>query len=198
MPLDAAAAAVSTFPGVPGRMQVISAGQPFAVIVDYAHTPNSLRLVLDALRGVTPGRLVVVFGSAGERDVEKRALMGAIAAEHTDYFVITSEDPRSEDPDAICRAIEEGASAGRLRVRPRLQHECGPYPGLPHRVQAGAAGRYRALWQAKATSTPSSGAKNRCPGTRRASPRRRHLNCRTCLPRALRILSCSLPLPPDH
>lgn len=109
VPLDAAAAAVRSFPGVPGRMQVISAGQPFAVIVDYAHTPNSLRLVLNALRGVTPGRLVVVFGSAGERDVEKRALMGAVAAEHADYFVITSEDPRSEDPDAICRQIEEGA-----------------------------------------------------------------------------------------
>lgn len=109
VPLDAAAAAVSSFPGVPGRMQVINAGQPFAVIVDYAHTPNSLRLVLDALRGVTPGRLVVVFGSAGERDVEKRALMGTVAAEHADYFVITSEDPRSEDPDTICRQIEEGA-----------------------------------------------------------------------------------------
>ncbi len=109
MPLDAAAAAVSSFPGVPGRMQVINAGQPFAVIVDYAHTPNSLRLVLDALRAVTPGRLVAVFGSAGERDVEKRALMGAIAAKHADYFVITSEDPRSEDPDAICRQIEAGA-----------------------------------------------------------------------------------------
>ncbi len=107
--LDAAAAAVRSFPGVPGRMQVINAGQPFAVIVDYAHTPNSLRLVLDALRSVTPGRLVAVFGSAGERDVEKRALMGAVAAAHADYFVITSEDPRSEDPDAICRQIEEGA-----------------------------------------------------------------------------------------
>ena len=109
VPLDAAAAAVRSFPGVPGRMQVIAAGQPFAVIVDYAHTPNSLRLVLDALRGVTPGRLVAVFGSAGERDVEKRALMGAVAAEHADYFVITGEDPRSEDPDVICRQIEEGA-----------------------------------------------------------------------------------------
>lgn len=109
VPLAAAAAAVESFPGVPGRMQVITAGQPFAVIVDYAHTPNSLRLVLDALRGVTPGRLVVVFGSAGERDVEKRALMGAVAAKHADYFVITSEDPRSEDPDIICRQIEEGA-----------------------------------------------------------------------------------------
>ena len=109
VPLAAAAAAVASFPGVPGRMQVIGAGQPFAVIVDYAHTPNSLRLVLAALRGVTPGRLVVVFGSAGERDVEKRGLMGRVAAEHADYFVITSEDPRSEDPDAICRQIEEGA-----------------------------------------------------------------------------------------
>lgn len=109
VPLDAAAAAVSSFPGVPGRMQVISAGQPFAVIVDYAHTPNSLRLVLNALRSVTPGRLVAVFGSAGERDVEKRALMGMVAAEHADYFIITAEDPRSEDPDAICRQIEEGA-----------------------------------------------------------------------------------------
>lgn len=109
VPLAAAAAAAESFPGVPGRMQVINADQPFAVIVDYAHTPNSLRLVLDALRGVTPGRLVAVFGSAGERDVEKRALMGAVAAEHADYFVITSEDPRSEDPDAICRQIEKGA-----------------------------------------------------------------------------------------
>lgn len=109
VPLDAAAAAVSSFPGVPGRMQVINAGQPFAVIVDYAHTPNSLRLVLNALCGVTPGRLVAVFGSAGERDVEKRALMGRMAAEHANYFVITSEDPRSEDPDTICRQIEEGA-----------------------------------------------------------------------------------------
>ncbi len=109
VPLAAAAAAVGSFPGVPGRMQVVAAGQPFAVIVDYAHTPNSLRLVLDALRGVTPGRLIVVFGSAGERDVEKRALMGKVAAQHADYFVITSEDPRSEDPDEICRAIEEGA-----------------------------------------------------------------------------------------
>ncbi len=109
VPLDAAADATRTFPGVPGRMQVINAGQPFAVIVDYAHTPNSLRLVLDALRGVTLGRLIVVFGSAGERDVEKRALMGAVAAKHADYFVITSEDPRSEDPDAICREIEAGA-----------------------------------------------------------------------------------------
>ncbi len=109
VPLAAAATAVGSFPGVPGRMQVVAAGQPFAVIVDYAHTPNSLRLVLDALRGVTPGRLIVVFGSAGERDVEKRALMGKVAAQHADYFVITSEDPRSEDPDEICRAIEEGA-----------------------------------------------------------------------------------------
>lgn len=109
VPLDAAANAIRSFPGVPGRMQVIAAGQPFAVIVDYAHTPNSLRLVLNALRTVTPGRLVAVFGSAGERDVEKRALMGAVAAEHADYFVITSEDPRSEDPDAICRQIEAGA-----------------------------------------------------------------------------------------
>jgi UDP-N-acetylmuramoyl-L-alanyl-D-glutamate--2,6-diaminopimelate ligase len=109
VPLDAAASAVSTFPGVPGRMQVIRAGQPYAVIVDYAHTPNSLRLVLDALRTVTPGRLIVVFGSAGERDVEKRALMGGVASKHADYFVITSEDPRSEDPDTICREIEVGA-----------------------------------------------------------------------------------------
>ena len=140
VPLDAAAAAVSTFPGVPGRMQVISAGQPFAVIVDYAHTPNSLRLVLDALRSVTPGRLIVVFGSAGERDVEKRALMGAIAAEHADYFVITSEDPRSEDPGRNLPRHRGRRFAGRLRVRPRLQHECGPYPGLPYRVQAGAPG----------------------------------------------------------
>ncbi len=109
--LSEAAAAVRSFVGVPGRMQVVSAGQPFTVIVDYAHTPVSLRLVLETLRPLTPGRLIAVFGSAGERDVEKRGLMGAVAAQYADYFIITSEDPRSEDPEESCRAIEQGALA---------------------------------------------------------------------------------------
>jgi len=118
VPLGQAAAAVRTFPGVPGRMQVIEAGQPFRVIVDYAHTPDSLRKVLEALRPLTPGRLMVVFGSAGERDVLKRPRLGRVAAELADYFVITSEDPRSEDPGEICRQIEAGAQMlGRISGR---------------------------------------------------------------------------------
>ena len=99
---------IATFPGVRGRMERIECGQPFTVIVDYAHTPESLSAVLSTL-GSAAGRLVAVFGAAGERDTEKRALMGAIAARMTDIFVITNEDPRREDPMEIAESIASGA-----------------------------------------------------------------------------------------
>ena len=95
--------------GVTGRMERIDEGQSFTVIVDYAHTPDSLEKVLAILRPLTPGKLMVVFGSAGERDVQKRPIMGRIAAQMTDFFVITDEDPREEDREAILRAIAQGA-----------------------------------------------------------------------------------------
>ena len=82
-------------------MESIDEGQPFTVIVDYAHTPDSLEKVLTILRPLTAGKLMVVFGSAGERDIQKRPVMGRIAANLADFFVITDEDPREEDREGI-------------------------------------------------------------------------------------------------
>jgi UDP-N-acetylmuramoyl-L-alanyl-D-glutamate--2,6-diaminopimelate ligase len=79
------------------------------VIVDYAHTPDSLEKVLNILRPLTSGKLMAVFGSAGERDRQKRPIMGRIAAQLTDFFVITDEDPRDEDRWQILQEIAEGA-----------------------------------------------------------------------------------------
>jgi len=95
--------------GVAGRVERVDIGQPFNVIVDYAHTPDALEKVLTILRPITDGRLIVVFGSAGERDLLKRPVMGAIAAELADAVVVTDEDPRDEDPDAINEEIASGA-----------------------------------------------------------------------------------------
>ncbi|HEY3336843.1 MAG TPA: UDP-N-acetylmuramoyl-L-alanyl-D-glutamate--2,6-diaminopimelate ligase [Candidatus Limnocylindrales bacterium] len=106
-------------PGVPGRMERIEQGQPFGVIVDYAHSPASLAGVLDLLGPVAAARgggLVAVFGSGGERDIAKRAQMGRIAGERCRLVVATDEDPRGEDRDAIIDEIVRGAeSAGRRR-----------------------------------------------------------------------------------
>jgi UDP-N-acetylmuramoyl-L-alanyl-D-glutamate--2,6-diaminopimelate ligase len=115
--LDAITAALATAPSVPGRMARVQAGQPFSVIVDYAHTPSAIEKVLTLLRGLHPtGRLIVVFGSAGERDVEKRPLQGAVAARLADITIVTSEDPRCEDPDAIIAEIVAGAEAAGAQV----------------------------------------------------------------------------------
>lgn len=104
--------ALASPPVIPGRMQAVVRGQPFGVVVDYAHTPDSLTKVLTLLRSLYPaGRILAVFGSAGERDIEKRALQGAVAARLADFSVFTSEDPRHEDPDAIIDAIARGAIA---------------------------------------------------------------------------------------
>jgi len=97
--------------GVTGRMERIDEGQPFTVIVDYAHTPDSLEKVLNMLRPLTASKLMVVFGSAGERDVQKRPIMGQIVAQKSDFFVITDEDPREEDREHILRDIAMGAES---------------------------------------------------------------------------------------
>jgi UDP-N-acetylmuramoyl-L-alanyl-D-glutamate--2,6-diaminopimelate ligase len=110
--IEQALAALATVPAVPGRMTSIDAGQPFGVIVDYAHTPESLEKVLRLLRSLRPeGRLIAVFGSAGERDAVKRPIQGRVAAELADFAVITNEDPRYEDAEAIIREIAAGATA---------------------------------------------------------------------------------------
>jgi UDP-N-acetylmuramoyl-L-alanyl-D-glutamate--2,6-diaminopimelate ligase len=115
--LDAITEGLTTAPAVPGRMARVDAGQPFGVVVDYAHTPGAIEKVLTLLRGLYPsGRLIAVFGSAGERDVEKRPLQGAIAAQLADITIVTSEDPRLEDPDAIIAQIAAGAEAAGAEV----------------------------------------------------------------------------------
>ena len=107
--LQHAASALEITAGVPGRMERIDAGQPFTVIVDYAHTADALHKMLTTLRPLTRGRLIVVFGSAGERDPTKRAPMGRVAAADADLVIVTDEDPRLEDPRAINEAIAAGA-----------------------------------------------------------------------------------------
>jgi UDP-N-acetylmuramoyl-L-alanyl-D-glutamate--2,6-diaminopimelate ligase len=110
-PLDSAVTGVEAVERVTGRMERVELGQPFGVVVDYAHTAESLATVLRELRQTTSGRLWVVFGSAGERDVEKRGAMGAVAAQLADRVVITDEDPRAEDRVRILEEIATGARA---------------------------------------------------------------------------------------
>ncbi len=95
-------------PQVPGRLERVDAGQPFAVIVDYAHTPDSLEKAIAAVKAVTRGRVIVVFGCGGDRDPEKRSLMGRAAGLHADHVIVTSDNPRSEDPVGIILQIEDG------------------------------------------------------------------------------------------
>ncbi len=95
-------------PQVPGRLERVDAGQEFAVFVDYAHTPDSLAKALRAVHSITPGRVIVVFGCGGDRDPEKRSFMGSAAGAVADHVIITSDNPRSEDPVGIILQIEDG------------------------------------------------------------------------------------------
>lgn len=111
VPLAAVARSLAAFGGVPGRLQRIDEGQPFLVVVDYAHNPDSLEQVLRLLRALARGRLIAVFGSAGDRDRAKRAMMGRVCAALADYGIFTDEDPRTEDRAAILAEIGAGAAA---------------------------------------------------------------------------------------
>lgn len=101
-------AALNAITPVPGRLESVSAGQPFGVFVDYAHTDDALKNVLSTLREITKGRVLVVFGCGGNRDAGKRPKMGRIAAELADFAIITSDNPRKEQPEKIAAQIEGG------------------------------------------------------------------------------------------
>lgn len=123
VPFEAIRKGIALVKGVPGRMEIIQA-EPFMAIVDFAHTPNALRVALETARELTRGRLIVAFGCAGLRDVEKRALMGEVAGKLADYVVVTAEDPRTESLDAINGQISEGL--GRVGRRRGSDYEIVP------------------------------------------------------------------------
>jgi UDP-N-acetylmuramoyl-L-alanyl-D-glutamate--2,6-diaminopimelate ligase len=119
--LDDVVARLASAPQVPGRMERL-ADRPCVVLRDYAHTPDALERALRTLRPLTAGRIVLVFGCGGDRDKGKRPLMGQVAAEHADRVIVTSDNPRTEDPDAIIDQIEEGmAGAARVRIVDRRE-----------------------------------------------------------------------------
>jgi UDP-N-acetylmuramoyl-L-alanyl-D-glutamate--2,6-diaminopimelate ligase len=108
LPHEAVRAGIAALHGVPGRFEPVDAGQPFTVLVDYAHTPDSLENVLTAARRITAGDVICVFGCGGDRDRGKRRLMGGVARRLADRAIITNDNPRSEDPAAIAAEIMNG------------------------------------------------------------------------------------------
>jgi UDP-N-acetylmuramoyl-L-alanyl-D-glutamate--2,6-diaminopimelate ligase len=111
IPADVAAAGIAACHGIPGRMERVDAGQPFTVVVDYAHTPEALANVLRSVREVSTKQILVVIGCGGDRDAGKRPAMGRVAAELADIAIFTNDNPRSEDPQAILDAVISGAVA---------------------------------------------------------------------------------------
>jgi UDP-N-acetylmuramoyl-L-alanyl-D-glutamate--2,6-diaminopimelate ligase len=107
-PADVIVRGLETVGTVKGRYETVNEGQPFAVIVDYAHTPDALERILRSAREITPGHLIAVFGCGGDRDRGKRPIMGGIASREADLAIVTSDNPRTEDPEAIIADILEG------------------------------------------------------------------------------------------
>jgi UDP-N-acetylmuramoyl-L-alanyl-D-glutamate--2,6-diaminopimelate ligase len=122
-PPEVALEGITAVKGVPGRLESVEAGQPFSVYVDYAHTDDALTNTLNTVRELRPRRLIVVFGCGGDRDRTKRPLMGAAAARLADVAILTSDNPRTEDPLAIVSDVEKGirrvtSDPARFRVIP--------------------------------------------------------------------------------
>jgi UDP-N-acetylmuramyl-tripeptide synthetase len=117
LPLERALTGIASVAGVPGRLERVQAGQDFTVVVDYAHTDDALRNLLETVRDLRPRRLITVFGCGGDRDRTKRPLMGAVAARLSDAVIVTSDNPRSEPPEAIIEEILAGMGNGRRAER---------------------------------------------------------------------------------
>jgi UDP-N-acetylmuramoyl-L-alanyl-D-glutamate--2,6-diaminopimelate ligase len=105
------AAGIAAVVRVPGRLERVEAGQPYPIVVDYAHTEDALRRLLSAVRDLTDKKIVLVFGCGGDRDAGKRAPMGRVAGTLADIAIATSDNPRSEDPEAILAQVEVGLAA---------------------------------------------------------------------------------------
>jgi UDP-N-acetylmuramoyl-L-alanyl-D-glutamate--2,6-diaminopimelate ligase len=136
VPPAAVVGGIATCPGVPGRLEAVSAGQDFTVLVDFAHTPEALAGVLGSLRPLVAGRIVCVFGCGGDRDRGKRPLMGEAVGRGADVAVLTSDNPRTEDPLAIIADAERGIARAES---PRLAAVAGVERGyvvLPDRASA--------------------------------------------------------------
>lgn len=125
IPVDRAVSCLKKARGVKGRVEVVNTGRDFSVIIDYAHTPDGLDNVLQTIRGFAKGRVITVFGCGGDRDKGKRPKMGKIASEMSDYCVVTSDNPRTEDPNAIIEDIMVGVREGG-----------GDYTVVPNRFEA--------------------------------------------------------------
>ncbi len=121
IPHAAIAAGIAALPGVPGRVERVANPRGLDVFVDYAHTPDALERVIAALRPLTRGRLICVFGCGGDRDTSKRPKMGKIAADLADLAVVTSDNPRTERPESIVDMILEGVRAGTPREPPIVE-----------------------------------------------------------------------------
>jgi UDP-N-acetylmuramyl-tripeptide synthetase len=115
LPPDAVRRGIASLRGVPGRMERVAAGQPFTVLVDYAHTDDALKNLLETVRGLKPRRVITLFGCGGDRDRTKRPLMGAVASRLSDLVVLTSDNPRSEPPEAILAEIRRGIPPSRAK-----------------------------------------------------------------------------------
>ena len=144
---------------VPGRLERIECGQPFGVYVDYAHTPDALAVALDTLGEVTAGRVICVFGAGGNRDTAKRPLMGRAVEERADVAIVTTDNPRLEDPQAIAAEVLAG-----FRASGRRALDCRSDRGDSLRPVAGRTGRLRA---------------DRGPRARTVSAGRRRSGCRS-------------------
>jgi UDP-N-acetylmuramoyl-L-alanyl-D-glutamate--2,6-diaminopimelate ligase len=134
---EAVAVALAGAARAPGRFEPVDEGQPFAVLVDYSHTPDSLENALRAARHLADGRVIAVFGAGGDRDRAKRPLMGEIAARLADVALITSDNPRSEDPEAIIAEILAGIAPG---APARVEHDADRRASIHRAVAMAAAG----------------------------------------------------------